>query len=121
MAGLVAKGFGSPDETRVFAGKGKIEIINVGGVTAGKGVFEPGWRWSVNVKPIAKTDSCQAAHAGYVLSGRMKIVMDDGQEGEAGPGDVIVIAPGHDAWIVGNEACVMIDFGASVGQYAKPS
>lgn len=119
MAGAAAKGFGSPDETRPFAGKGKVEVVNVGGVTVGKGTFEPGWRWSVNVKPIAKTDSCQAAHAGYVLSGRMRVRMDDGTEAETGPGDVVVIAPGHDAWTVGDQACVMVDFGASVAQYAK--
>ncbi len=118
---LAAKGFGTPDETRNFAGKGKMDVINVGGVTAGKGVFEPGWKWSVNVKPIAGGESCQAAHAGYILSGRMKIVMDDGSELEAGPGEVFVASAGHDAWIVGDEPCVMIDFGASVGQYAKPT
>jgi mannose-6-phosphate isomerase-like protein (cupin superfamily) len=118
---LEAKGFDKPDEVRNFAGKGKMDIVNVGGMTAGKGVFEPGWRWSVNVKPIAKTESCQAAHVGYVLSGRMKIVMDDGTECEAGPGDVMVAGPGHDAWIVGDEPCVLVDFGASVGLYAKPS
>ena len=75
----------------------------------------------MDVKPIAKTDSCQATHMGYVISGRMKVVMNDGTEAEAGPGDVVHIAPGHDAWIVGNEACVMVDFGSSVSQYAKPS
>ena len=116
---LVAKSFNTPDETRPFKAHGKMEIINVGGVTAGKGTFEPGWKWSVDVKPIAGTDSCQAAHAGYVVSGRMHVVMDDGTEGDAGPGDAVVISPGHDAWTVGNEACVLIDFGASVGQYAK--
>ena len=118
---LGARGFGKPDETRNFAGKGKIDVIAVAGVTAGRGVFEPGWKWSENVKPIVGGNSCQAAHAAYVLSGRMKVVMDDGAEGECGPGDVFVAGPGHDAWVVGNEACVMVDFGASVGQYAKRS
>ena len=88
--------------------------------TALKGTFEPGWRWSEHVKPIAETDSCQAAHLGYVLSGRMHIVMDDGTEGEVGPGDAFSIPPGHDAWTVGDEACVLVDFG-QVGDYAKRS
>jgi mannose-6-phosphate isomerase-like protein (cupin superfamily) len=121
VAGLEAKNVDSPDETRMFAAHGHIDVVNVGGVAAMRGVFEPGWKWSVDVKPIAKTDSCQATHMGYVISGRMKVVMDDGTEAEAAPGDVVHIAPGHDAWIVGSESCVMIDFGANVGQYAKPS
>jgi hypothetical protein len=121
MAGLEAKGFASPDETRQFAGKGKIEIVKVGGLAVGKGTFEPGWRWSVNVKPIAGGESCQARHLGYLVAGRMRIVMNDGTEAEAGPGDAVSIEPGHDAWIVGDQACVFLDFGASVGQYAKPA
>jgi hypothetical protein len=120
MAGLESKAFSNPDETRPFAGKGKMDIVNVAGMTVGLGVFEPGWRWSVNVKPLAGTDSCQAVHNGYVVSGRMHVVMDDGTEAEAGPGDIVHIDPGHDAWVVGNEACVMVDFGSSVGSYAKP-
>ena len=121
MAGLEAKNFSSPDETRQFQGKGKMDIVNVGGMSVGRGVFEPGWRWSENVKPIAGTDSCQALHVGYIVSGRMHVVMNDGTESEAGPGDVVHIEPGHDAWIVGNENCVFLDFGASVSQYAKKS
>ena len=118
MPNLDAKTFETPDETRPFAAHGQMEIVKVGGLTVGKGTFEPGWRWSQDVKPIAGTDSCQAAHAGYILSGRMRVAMDGGTEAEAGPGAVVVIQPGHDAWIVGDEACVFIDFGASVGQYA---
>lgn len=88
-------------------------------MTVGRGTFEPGWRWSNDVKPLAKTDSCQAAHLGYVLSGQMAVRMDDGTESVAGPGAVVSIAAGHDAWIVGGEACVFVDFGASVSQYAR--
>jgi len=121
MAGIDAKSFSSPDETRQFRGKGHMDLVNVGGMSVGKGVFEPGWRWSENVKPIAGTDSCQALHVGYIMSGRMRVVMNDGTEAEAGPGDVVHIAPGHDAWVVGNEDCVFLDFGASVGQYARQS
>ena len=120
MAGLEIKQFDNPDEVRPFADeKGAAHIVNLSSGPVGRGVFEPGWRWSEHVKPIANTDSCQTAHLGYVLSGRMHIVMDDGSEGECGPGDAVSIAPGHDAWTVGDEACVLLDFG-QIQNYAKP-
>src|SRR5829696_2492191 len=109
MATLEVKNLASPDETRRFD-KGRVELVQLGNVTAGRGVFEPGWKWSECVKPIAKTESCQAPHTLYMISGRMHVRMDDGTERELGPGDVGVIPPGHDAWIVGNEQCVGIDF-----------
>jgi hypothetical protein len=118
MAGVEIKNFDSPDETRPFQGNGQADVVELGGHTVGHGTFEPGWRWSENVKPIAQTDSCQVAHLGYVMSGRMRIFMDDGSEGEVGPGDVFAIPPGHDAEVVGDEACVMLDFG-EFGEYAK--
>ena len=98
-----------PDETRKFD-KGKIEIATVGGSAIGRFTLEPGWKWSTSVKPLVKTDSCQQQHTGYIISGRMKVKMNDGTETEAGPGDVLSVPPGHDAWIVGNEPCVGIDF-----------
>ena len=119
MAGLETKNLGSPDETRPFADKGRAEVVTLEGHTILRATFEPGWRWSEHVKPIAKTDSCQAGHTAYIVSGRMHIKMDDGTEREVGPGDAMVCAPGHDAWVVGGEPCVMIDFTAP--QYAKPS
>ena len=76
------------------------DVVNVGGMTIGRGTFEPGWKWSECVKPIAGTESCQAAHMGYMVAGRMKVVMDDGTETELGPGDAVAIPPGHDAWSV---------------------
>src|SRR5438067_9609103 len=103
MAEMHAANFDKPDETRQFAGHGKVDIVKLGGGVVGKGVFEPGWRWSQDVKPIAKTESCQVHHLGYVISGRMRIRMDDGTETEVGSGDVMDIEPGHDAWVVGNE------------------
>jgi hypothetical protein len=118
VAGVEVKSFDSPDETRPFEGKGGAKVVNVGGQTVLKGEFEPGWRWSENVKPIAGTDSCQAPHLLYCESGRMKVRMNDGSETEIGPGEVATIAPGHDAWIVGDETCVMIDFGG-FAQYAQ--
>jgi quercetin dioxygenase-like cupin family protein len=118
MASVERKSFDSPDETRPFEGKGQAEVLEIGGQTVGRGTFEPGWRWSENVKPIAGTESCQVSHLGYVVSGRMRVFMDDGTEAEVGPGDVAAIPPGHDAEVVGDESCVMIDFG-EFGDYAK--
>lgn len=120
MGGIEIRNFDSPDETRSFEGKGQLEIVSVGGREVGRGIFEPGWRWSENVKPIAQTDSCEVSHLGYVMSGRMRVFMDDGSEGECGPGDVIAIPPGHDAETVGDEPCVVLDFG-EFGDYAKPT
>jgi uncharacterized cupin superfamily protein len=118
MAAIEIKKFDSPDEVRPFEGKGQAEVVQLAGHAVAKGTFEPGWKWSENVKPIAGTDSCQAAHFGYVLSGRMRVHMDDGTEAEIGPGDVVAIPPGHDAEVPGPEACVMVDFG-EIGDYAK--
>ncbi|MQA73369.1 MAG: cupin domain-containing protein [Solirubrobacterales bacterium] len=110
MATLQAKSLDFPDELRPFVAKGEVAVVRLGEATIGRGVAEPGWRWSEHVKPLAGTDSCRERHTGYVISGRMHIVMDDGVEGEAGPGDAFVIPPGHDAWIVGSEPCVFLDF-----------
>jgi len=118
MAAMEVKSFDSPDEVRPFEGKGQVEAVVVADHTVGRGTFEPGWKWSENVKPIAKTDSCEVSHLGYVMSGRMHVIMDDGSEVDLGPGDVVAIPPGHDAEIVGDEACVMLDFG-EIAQYAK--
>ena len=120
MAGIEVKSFDSPDETRPFEGKGQAEVVNLAGQPVARGVFEPGWKWSTNVKPIAETDSCEVAHLGYCISGRMKIYMDDGSEVEIGPGDVMAIPPGHDAEVVGDEPYVGVDFG-EFGDYAKRS
>lgn len=116
---LVQKRFESPEETRTFTeDKGKVDLVQVGQLKIGRGVFEPGWRWSENVKPIAGTDSCQAAHTGYVLEGRMAVKMDDGSEVEYVPGDVFYMPPGHDAWIVGDQRCVLLDV-TGMADYAK--
>lgn len=107
---LIAKSLDRPDETRSFEARGRVDIVNLDDVTVGRGVVEPGWRWSRHAKPIANTESCQATHTGYVLSGAMGVAMDDGTEGEARAGDAFVIPPGHDAWTVGNAPCVFLDF-----------
>jgi hypothetical protein len=118
MASIEVKSFDTPDETREFEGKGRADVVNVAGRAIGRGVFEPGWKWSNNVKPIAGTDSCQVSHLGYCLSGRMRVFMDDGTEEEVGPGQVMAIPPGHDAEVVGDEDCVLVDFG-EFAEYAK--
>jgi quercetin dioxygenase-like cupin family protein len=118
QATLQKKSLDQPDETRPFKAKGKVQIVKLGSVNVGRGTFEPGWRWSEHVKPIAGTESCEAAHTGYCISGRMTVRMDDGTEDSVGPGDAFTIAPGHDAWTVGNESCVLLDF-SGMENYAK--
>jgi hypothetical protein len=120
MADLEVKNFDSPDETRPFEGNGQVEIVMIDGRAIGRGTFEPGWRWSRNVKPIAGTDSCQTHHLGYVLSGRMRVFMDGGEEAEAGPGDVFMISPGHNAEVIGDETCTTLEFG-DAAHYATAS
>lgn len=120
MAGLERKNFDDPDETRPFQGKGHVEIVNIGNGVVGRATFEPGWKWSDHVKPLAGTNSCQVAHVGYVLSGRQTVLMDDGTELEIGPGDIVSIPAGHDGWTIGDEPCVVLDF-AGMASYAKPS
>jgi len=120
MAKLIVKKFSAADETRPFKAHGHADILKIGDGAVGRGVFESGWKWSVDVKPIAGTSSCQVAHSAYVLSGRMHLVMDDGEETDIGPGDYAVIPPGHDAWTVGRDACVILDFGG-MQNYARPS
>jgi quercetin dioxygenase-like cupin family protein len=117
MANAEMKNFGKPDETRKFE-RGQMDLVNIGGGVVGKVTFQPGWRWSEHVKPIAKTEWCEAPHFMYQISGRMHVKMADGQEFEMGPGDVAVLPSGHDAWVVGDESVVAIDWqGAS--NYAK--
>lgn len=117
MATITVKRFSSPDETRRFE-HGHVEILNFGEGTIGRAVFEPGWRWSNDVKPIANTRSCEVTHSCYVVSGRMHITMDGGEEVDVGPGDYVAVPPGHDAWTLGDEACVMIDV-AGMEHYAQ--
>ena len=119
MADVEVKSFDSPDEVRPFEGNGQAEVVKVAGRVIGRGTFEPGWRWSENVKPIARTDSCQVSHLGYCISGRMKSSWTTAAS-RGGPGDVVAIPRGHDAEVVGDEPCVLIDFG-EFDEYAKPS
>ena len=117
MATIGSKNFKNPDEVRTFA-KGKVEVVKLGDATIGRATFEPGWRWSTCVKSLANTNSCEAAHFGYQISGTMRIRMDDGTELECKAGDVALVPPGHDAWVVGNEPVVIVDF-QGMRNYAK--
>ena len=112
------KNLGRPDEVIEFP-RMTVRVVDLGDITVGHLVSEPGWRWSEDVKPIAGTDSCQVHHTGYCLSGQMAIRFNDGTEITVGPGDVMVAMPGHDAWTVGDEPCVLLDTG--VAGYAKPA
>jgi len=119
MASVEKRNIDSPDETRPFKANGHADVVTLGDFTLGRGTFEPGWKWSNDVKPVAGTDSCQVRHAGIVASGQMTVRSDDGTETTVGPGDVFVMEPGHDAWVEGDEACVLYDTG--MAPYAKPA
>ena len=117
LSKIECKSFISPDEVRRFE-KGKVELVNVNGAMIARATSEPGWKWSTCVKPIAKTDHCMAAHFGHQLSGTLVTRMEDGTETVSKAGDVLSIPPGHDAWVVGNETVVVIDF-QGMANYAK--
>jgi hypothetical protein len=116
----VVKNLDAPDETRSFE-HGTLALARVGSVTIGRARFEPGWRWSNDVKPIAGTESCMVHHKGYAISGRLHVVMDDGSELDVGGGDAHEILPGHDAWVVGDEPYIAVDFSEEIAGYAKPA
>jgi hypothetical protein len=109
--------FNKPDEVREFP-LGKVELVKIGGALIGRATFEPGWRWSTSVKPIVKTDMCEAPHFQYHISGTLRILMQDGSTFDCKPGDLSNLPSGHDAWVVGDEAVVVVDFQGMI-DYAK--
>ena len=117
MAAMEKRDLASPDEARTFD-LGQLELVTLGGITFGRATLQPGWKWSTCVKPMAKTESCEVAHLQYHISGRLKVVMDDGSEEEFGPGELAMLPPGHDAWVVGNEPVVIIDV-SGMAHYAE--
>ena len=117
VAGVETRDFTAPDETRT-PDKTKVELVNIAGGQIGRYTFQPGWRWSECIKPVVGTDSCQVEHIGYVVSGTLHVTHEDGSEGEAKPGDVYRIAPGHDGWVVGDEPAVFVEF-QGAANYAK--
>lgn len=111
------KSFTKPDETRSFE-NGMVELVSIGGAEIGRLVLQPGWRWSDHVKPIAGTDLCEAPHFQYHVSGTLGVRMADGTELVVRPGDVTSLPEGHDAWVIGDEPAVIVDwYGAS--NYAR--
>jgi hypothetical protein len=117
LEGTELKSFAKPDEVREFP-KGRVELLKVGGVVVGRAVLQPGWKWSESVKPFAGTESCEAPHFQYHVSGVLKVRMDDGTEFECRKGDVSLLAAGHDAWVVGTEPALVVDF-QGMAEYAK--
>ena len=119
MAGVEARDFSAPDETRA-PDKTKVDIVRMGGTSASRMSMQPGWRWSECIKPVVHTESCQVAHVGHAVSGRIKIRMNDGSETTIVPGMSYTIPPRHDAWVEGNEPFVCVEV-MSAEQFAKPT
>jgi Cupin domain len=117
VAEIESKNFAEPDETHPFGSHGKTEFVDVAGRLVGRSTMEPDWKWSRDVKPIVGTDSCETAHFGYVVSGRLRITLNDGTVSETSPGDIVSVPPGHDAEVIGDEPYVFIDF-ANVAEFA---
>jgi len=119
MAGVEARDFNSPDETRT-PDKTTVELVRMSGASVGRMRLEPGWKWSESIKPVVGGERCQARHVGLLQSGTMHVVHDDGSEEEIGPGQAYVIEPGHDAWVVGEEPVVGFEFESQTAEeYAK--
>jgi hypothetical protein len=114
---MEVKNLNSPEETRNFD-KGKLDLVKIGGAMVGRAIFQPGWKWSESLKPIVKTKSCEAPHFQYHVSGTIRVRMDDGTERDLKPGDVSLLPSGHDAWVVGDEPVVVVDF-QGMRDYAK--
>jgi hypothetical protein len=119
VAGVQLLDFDSPDETRT-PDKTQVDVVRLGDTTAARFAFEPGWKWSECVKPVVGTDRCQVRHVGVVQSGRLAVRHEDGSEAEVGPGQAYLIEPGHDAWVVGDERFVALEFESrSAEEYAR--
>lgn len=103
------KSFAAPEDVREFP-KGRLELVKIGGATIGRATFEPGWRWATSLQPLAQTKSCEAPHFQYHVAGVLRVRMDDGSEFDCKPGDVSLLPSGHDAWTVGDEPAVVVDF-----------
>lgn len=118
MPGVESRDFNTPDETRSPA-KTLVELVNIAGGQVGRYTFQPGWRWSECIKPVAHTDSCQVEHIGYAISGTLHVRHDDGTEMDIVAGTAYRIAPGHDGWNAGNEPAVLVEF-QGAANYARP-
>lgn len=119
MASIETKSMDQPDESRTPE-KTSVGVVHLGDATLGRFILQPGWKWSDCIKPVAGTDTCQAAHLGYAVSGKIHIAATDGTEADLGPGDAYRLEPGHDAWVVGDEPFVALEFeSTTVETYAK--
>ena len=119
-ASAAKKSLDAPDDVIEFP-KGRVQIVEVGGIAFDRAVFQPGWRWSEHVKPGAGTDSCEFPHRGIITEGALHVRMDDGSELDVGPGDAVVIPPGHDAWVTSEGPCVMYGIDGDDTDYGKPA
>jgi class 3 adenylate cyclase len=119
MSGIAIKNFRDADE-RVAFDHGRLDLVKASSVALGWEVLQPGWRWSEHVKPIVRTERCEFHHVSVCLEGRVGFETRDGELVEAGPGDVLDIAPGHDAWVIGNTAAVMLDVQGALGWAKAP-
>jgi class 3 adenylate cyclase len=119
VAAIQRKSFDAPDDVRRFPG-GIVDLVHIGSVTMGRGVLEPGFRWSTSLKPIQGTPSCQIHHLQLMLQGRFHVEMDDGETAEFGPGDVMNVPPGHDVWVVGDEPVVVVDVLGNIAALGVP-
>lgn len=118
---VVVKSLDRPEESRAPSNRTRIDIVEFSEATVRRATFQPGWRWSVDVKPVAGTELCEITHVGYVVSGREGVRMADGAEVELGPGDAFVIGPGHEAWVIGDEPCVTLDFSGTARPVSAPA
>jgi mannose-6-phosphate isomerase-like protein (cupin superfamily) len=116
---LETKSHDMPDEKRT-PDKTRVDVVRLEGFTIGRITLQPGWRWSACIKPVVKTETCQAAHVGYAVSGSITVKMNDGSQATILPGMSYTIPPGHDAWVEGKEPFVAIEV-MSAEQYAKPA
>jgi hypothetical protein len=118
MSRPIAKSFDSPDESREIR-NGNVDVLDLDGFTCTRVRYEPGFKWSESLAESSGTTTCQAKHVGYVLSGRLHVQMEDGAEAEVGPGDVFIVLPGHDGWVVGDEPFVALDFSQDMKKYGQ--
>ena len=113
MSTFQKKSFNAPDGTHALP-KARLEIVSFGDMSVARATLEPGWTWSEHIKPIAGTESAEETHFSYIISGRFHIAMNDGTEADLGPGDIAIVPPGHQAWVIGDEPVISLDFqGAS--------
>jgi len=118
--GISQASFDKPDDQRDFP-NGHADFVHVGDKTVARSTMKPGWKWSNDVKPIVKTDSCQMLHTGVCISGHLRVEHTDGSTADLKEGDAYVVEPGHDAWVVGDAPFTSIDWAPLAADFAKPA